>query len=69
VSKNGCVAKKAGSLLKCHEKAETPGKPADPNADGCLDKATAKLDGGADPSQGCFAKLRPRSGTTACRHS
>src|SRR4029077_1514349 len=60
VSKNKCVAKKAGSLIKCEEKAETPGKPTDPNADGCVDKAKAKFDGGADPTKGGFAKLESK---------
>jgi hypothetical protein len=57
VSKKKCGAKKLKKLLKCYAKAETPGKPADPNTDGCLDKAKAKFDGGADPEKGCVAKL------------
>jgi hypothetical protein len=61
VSKNKCVAKKAGSLIKCEEKAETPGKPTDPNTDGCVDKAKAKFDGGTDPTKGCFAKLESKT--------
>ena len=44
--KNKCMSEKAGPLLKCHEEAETAGKPTDPNAGGCLDKAEAKFDGG-----------------------
>jgi hypothetical protein len=31
-------------------------------AQGCVDHATAKYDGGADPSQGCFAKLEAKIG-------
>jgi hypothetical protein len=61
VSKNKCVSKKAGSLLKCEQKAETPGKPADPNADGCVDKAKAKFDGGLLPEKGCFEKLEDKT--------
>jgi hypothetical protein len=55
--KTKCVAKKATGLLKCHTNAETPGKPVDPNAGGCVDKVVAKFDGGIDPSKGCFEKL------------
>jgi len=62
VSKNKCVAKKLGGLSKCHQKAETPGKPADPNDAGCIDKVVAKYDGGVDPTKGCFAKLEAKVG-------
>ncbi len=48
VGKNKCMSKKAGSLLKCHQKAETPGKPADPDFGGCITKAQAKFDGTPD---------------------
>jgi hypothetical protein len=63
VSKKKCAAKTLKKLLKCYAKAETPGKPNDPNSEGCLDKARAKLDGGADPENGCVVKLEnsPRS--------
>jgi hypothetical protein len=61
VSKNKCVAKQADSLLKCEQKAETPGKPTDPNADGCVDKATAKFNGGLEPEKGCFEKLESKT--------
>jgi hypothetical protein len=61
--KKKCAAKKLKSVLKCHQKAETPGQPIDPNAAGCLDNAKAKFDGGADPARGCFAKLENRSGS------
>ena len=61
VSKKKCAAKKLKSVLKCYQKAETPGKPNDPNADGCLDKAMAKFDGGVDPTKGCFAKLESKT--------
>src|SRR5262245_48017600 len=62
VSKNKCMAKKAGSLLKCQQKAETPLKPTDPNFGGCVDKARDKFDGGLDPSKGCFEKLENKPG-------
>jgi hypothetical protein len=62
VGKKKCVAKKLKSVLKCYQKAETPGKPMDPNFKGCLDKAMAKYDGGTDPSKGCFVKLESKSG-------
>ena len=41
--KNKCVASTLTSLLKCHQKAETPGKPADPNAKECVDKAQVTI--------------------------
>lgn len=56
-SKTKCTSKRAFALLKCEWKAETPGKPTDPNADGCVDKATTKFDGGDEPALGCFEKL------------
>ena len=59
--KTKCVAKKGTGLLKCHTNAETPGKPADPNAGGCVDKVVAKFDGGVDPTKGCFEKLENKS--------
>ncbi|MCW5889682.1 MAG: DUF4215 domain-containing protein [bacterium] len=62
VGKRKCVATKATGLLKCHQLALTPGKPVDPNAKSCVDKATAKFTGGADPAKGCFAKLEAKSG-------
>src|SRR5262245_41781324 len=61
VGKNKCVSKKAGSLLKCEQKAETPDKPLDPNQGGCVDKARAKFDGGAEPEKGCFEKLESKT--------
>src|SRR5262249_20590602 len=42
--------------------AETPGKPADPNAKDCVTKVEGKFSGGADPSKGCFAKLENKPG-------
>ncbi len=60
VGKKKCVAKLLAGLLKCQAKAQTPGKPTDPNADGCVDKAAAKYTGGADPTKGCFAKLEAK---------
>src|SRR5262245_23364755 len=60
--KNKCVSKTAGALLKCEQRAETPGRPADPNAGGCVDTAKTKFDGGSDPARGCFEKLENTSG-------
>jgi hypothetical protein len=58
--KKKCVAKYLGALLKCAATAQTPGKPADQSA--CISKATAKYNGGADPTKGCFAKLEAKKG-------
>src|SRR5262245_66034565 len=58
--KTGCMAKKAAGLLKCEALAETPGKPADPNAKDCVTKVRAKFDGGSTPAKGCFAKLQTK---------
>jgi hypothetical protein len=55
--KTKCVSKEAFSLIKCEWKARTPGRPNDPNAGGCVDKATAVFDGGALPDKGCLEKL------------
>ena len=60
-SKTKCVATYAKLLLKCEQKAETPGKPTDPNTDGCVDKADGKFDGGAFPVKGCFEKLEAKT--------
>ena len=54
VGKNKCVTEKARALLECEQKAATPGRPADPNAGGCVDRANARFDGGSDPTMGCF---------------
>jgi cysteine-rich repeat protein len=59
--KKKCIASKVSGLLKCHEKAQKPGKPEDPNTKGCIDKVRAKFDGGEDPAKGCFAKLENKS--------
>jgi hypothetical protein len=64
-SKNKCMSKKAGSLLKCQQKAETPGKPTDPNFGGCEDKARAKFEGVA-PSPSCFKKAENKSSPADC---
>src|SRR5262245_17200728 len=58
--KTGCMAKKAAGLLKCEPLAETPGKPADPNAKECVTKVRTKFDGGPKPAKGCFAKLESK---------
>jgi hypothetical protein len=60
--KKKCVAKKLGGVLKCYQKAETLGKPTDPNTDGCIDKVEIKFDGGTEPEKGCIAKLESKSG-------
>jgi hypothetical protein len=60
VGKTKCAAKEAAALLKCEQKAETPGKPTDPNAGGCVDKAQAIFDGGSVPADGCFEKLEAK---------
>src|SRR5262249_46019566 len=56
VAKNKCVSKKVDSLLKCHQKAETPGKTPDANADMCLGKASDKFLG----ADGCFGKAEAK---------
>jgi hypothetical protein len=61
--KTKCMSKKGAGLLKCHAASETPGKVADPNAAGCVDKVVAKFDGGVDPSKGCFEKLESKPGS------
>lgn len=61
VSKNKCVSGLVAGFLKCHRLAETPGKAPDPNAKACLDKARAKLTGGAEPAKGCFGKLEAKT--------
>ena len=59
--KTTCLAKKATGLLKCEALAETPKKPADPNAKDCVTKVQTKFDGGSDPTKGCFEKLESKS--------
>ena len=59
--KTNCMAKKATGLLKCEARAETPGKPADPNANECITKVKAKFDGGLDATKACFAKLEAKN--------
>jgi len=60
--KKKCVSKYLKALLKCRALSQTPGKSTDPNANGCVDKAQAKYNGGADPTKGCFAKLEAKNG-------
>src|SRR5262249_55191999 len=60
VGKTKCMATKASGLLKCHQASETPKKPTDPNAGGCITKAEDKFDGGADLAKGCFEKLESK---------
>jgi hypothetical protein len=54
------VSKLMVGLMKCTALAQTPGKPTDPNAGGCVDKAFTKFNGGLDPTKGCFAKLEAK---------
>ncbi len=61
-AKNKCMATKAASLLTCEEKAETPGRPPDPDFGGCIDRARTKFDGGTDPARGCFQRLESKPG-------
>src|SRR4029077_8270832 len=61
VGKKKCVAKTLKSILKCHQKAETPGQSMDPNFASCITKAEDKYSGGADPTKGCFAKLEAKT--------
>src|SRR5262245_48511356 len=56
-----CASKYLAGLLKCRRLAQTPGKPADPNTKGCVDKAMAKYTGGAEAAKGCFAKLEAKN--------
>src|SRR5262249_28749914 len=58
--KNGCLAKLATGILKCHQTAQTPRRPDDPNVKGCIDKVTVKFTGGENPDRGCFEKVEGR---------
>ncbi len=60
-SKAKCVSKLVGGLLKCQQIATSPGKPADVDAGGCLDKLQDKFDGGIEPAKGCFEKLEGKA--------
>src|SRR5262249_47523792 len=60
VGKKKCAGKYLASLLKCQATAQTPGKDPSPNANGCVDKAKAKYNGGLDETKGCFAKLEAK---------
>ena len=44
--------------------AQTPGKPTDPNTNGCVDKAVAKYTGGVDPRRAASRSSRRRTRTT-----
>src|SRR5262249_56893225 len=55
--KNACLAKLTTGGLKCHQAAQTPDKPDDPNVNGCIDKVTVKFNRGEEPARGCFEKL------------
>ena len=58
--KKKCASKYLGALLKCRKLAQTPRKPTDPNANGCIDKAVTKFTGGVDATKGCFAKVEAK---------
>src|SRR5262245_43454970 len=58
--KTNCMARKAAGLLKCEALAETPGRPAEPNAKDCVTKVRTKFDGGVEPARGCFEKLESK---------
>src|SRR5262252_2657099 len=62
-AKTACMAKKAVALLKCEALAETPGKPADPNAKDCVTKVEAKFGSGLEPAKGCFEKVESKDPT------
>jgi len=59
--KTKCMSTKSNGLLKCHTLAETPGKPADPNANDCITKVVAKFESPSNPAKGCFEKLESKS--------
>src|SRR5262245_43233112 len=59
--KKKCVSKYLKGLLRCHQLAQTPGRPNDPNANSCGTRAETKYDGGPEPAKGCFEKLENRN--------
>jgi hypothetical protein len=59
--KTKCISKTSTGLLMCEQLAETPGKPANPNANDCVSKVIARFDGGVEPAKGCFEKLENRN--------
>src|SRR5262245_21156519 len=58
--KKKCVSSRLVGVLKCWQKSEQKGVPA--NDKGCIDKATDKFDGGLEPAKGCFEKLEAKGG-------
>lgn len=66
-AKTKCMATRAAGLLKCETLAETPGKPADPDAGGCVTKVKLTFDGGSAPAKGCFEKLESKSANDCVR--
>jgi hypothetical protein len=60
------MAKKATGLLKCEARAETPGKPADPNADGCTTRSRRSSTAVARP-RAASRSSRRRTRTTVSR--
>jgi hypothetical protein len=59
--KKKCISKYLKGLLKCHQLAQTPGRPNDPNANSCITRAQTKYDGGSEPAKGCFEKLENKN--------
>ncbi len=57
-AKTRCAASLVAGVLECHQTALTPGKPTDPNARGCIDRAVAKLMGGP---KSCFPKVEGKA--------
>jgi hypothetical protein len=57
-SKQGCVSKLVGALLRCYATAERKSLPV---SSACLAKAHASFDGGAKPERACFARIEAKS--------
>jgi hypothetical protein len=58
-AKEKCAGKTAAAILKCYSKSDRSGLlSADLAA--CIRKAKDKFDGGADPTNGCIAKLEAK---------
>jgi hypothetical protein len=58
--KKKCVANGVKAILGCWGKETT--NPNTVTLNDCINKALIKLDGGADPAKGCFAKLEAKPG-------
>jgi len=55
------VSKYLKGVLECHQLAQTPGRPNDPNANSCVTRTQTRYDGGPEPAKGCFEKLENRN--------